>query len=455
MLVNIFITSALSAAFLPVFTDYLSKNEDQANRLATQILFIFSTFIIIGSVLIASNINWIVPKLYSDFPPEGQILIIGMTKMALLSAFIFALSNTIGNILMSHKHFVSYAISPILYNIGIILGILFLKEDYGIYSAVIGAIMGASLHLTIRLIDLLKTKFRLKHSNKIEKEGLVKIFKLSIPKAISTLSWEANRVITSIVGTQLIVGGFTAYNYARNIQSFAVSIFGISFATAIFPFITDAANAKDHEKYSYYIQKTIQRILFFTIPATVGLILVSEEVISIIFGGGQFDQAAINLTSKILVFFAISIPFESIMHILARAFYAKKNTIKPMLINLTSMTIMALITITVASKHGVQWLSLAFTIAYIAYTIIAAIAIRKEIPDFNVSQFIKKIIKISLSTTVLAITVILVKSLELQSLYKTTAIQVLFGALSYFATAYALKIEEIKSINVIFKKFKR
>lgn len=113
MLVNIFITSALSAAFLPVFTDYLKKNDSKADKLATQILTIFTFFIGICSILIALNLKWIVPSLYKDFPLEGQLLITELTKMALVSGLIFAISNTIGNILMSKKHFLSYALSPI------------------------------------------------------------------------------------------------------------------------------------------------------------------------------------------------------------------------------------------------------------------------------------------------------------------------------------------------------
>ncbi|MDA1060479.1 MAG: murein biosynthesis integral membrane protein MurJ [bacterium] len=450
VLFNLFIAGALSAAFLPVFTEYLVKDKEEAYKIANTML-TWAVVAIGGIALIAFIfMTQIIHIIFGDATVQMQNDIINMTRLMLGSSILFAISNTVGNILMSYKHFVSYALSPILYNLGIILGIIFLTDKIGIYSASVGVLIGATLHCLIRIIDLTTTEYRYKPSADIMTPGFKKIIKLMIPKSIGLIAWQINLYIFAIVGISIMEGGLAAFHFARNIQSFAVSLFGIAFATAVFPYLADAANKKDYKAYTEHIQKTMQRILFFTIPAAVGVMTLSTPLVELILSGGVFDEKSIRLTSLLLFFFAISIPFESLAHILARGFYALQNTLTPMLINLGGMVIISLITIFIAPKYGIHWFSIGFTTGFIFYIATMLIFLRKHLQTFSYKSFVKSVSKTIVASGIMAIAIILSQSLEgIVAIKLSHLLRLFIGAGTFFLMAFLLKSSELGSIRYI------
>lgn len=443
-LFNLFIAGALSAAFLPIFSDYLEKDQEEARTLANTMLTAATVVITILALIAYFSAGSIIPHIITD-NPELHGDIINMTRIMLLSAILFAISNTLGNILMSYKHFFAYSISPVLYNLGIILGVIFFSDSMGIYSASIGVVLGATLHCAIRIIDTINTPYKFKPQLQITHPGFKKIIKLMIPRSISLISWQLNLTIFGIVGIKMIEGGFSAFNYARNIQSFAVSLFGIAFATAAFPYITNSANRNDKEAYTQSIQKTIQRILFFTIPAAVGLTMLAQPTVELILQGGVFQEQSTKLTALILTFFAISIPFESLSHILARAFYALKNTTTPMIINITTMTIIGCITYFVAPRYGIQWFSIGFSIGFAFYVLAASILISKHFQNFQTTQFLKSFSKIILSSTLMALVLYVLSG-------QNVIIQIPIGATVFLLSSFFLKSPELESTTYLLNK---
>lgn len=457
ILFNLFIAGALVAAFLPVFTEYLIKNKEEAYRIANTML--TGAVLVIGGLSVIAFIFMpqIVPYLFSDATQTMQTDIIAMTRLMLASAILFAISNTIGNILMCYKHFLAYSLSPIFYNLGIILGVVFLNENFGIYSAAWGVVIGAVLHCIIRVIDVITTEYKYKPALNFSHPGFKKIIKLMIPKAISLISWQLNLYIFAIVGIKLIEGGLAAFNFARNIQSFAVSLFGIAFATAVFPYLAGSVSNGDQKAYTDHMQKTIQRILFFTIPAAVGVMTLSTPLVELILSGGVFDENSIKLTSLILFFFAISIPFESLSHILARGFYARQNTVTPMIINVISMILIALSTIFLAPRYGIEWFSIGFSLGFVFYIIIMLTFLKKHLQGFNLRNFLSSFVKTIVATGIMAIVIILSAPIQNFIDPKIAHIsRIIIGGLTFFAMAFLLKSDELGSVkyvlNRVFKK---
>ncbi len=453
LLFNLFIAGALTAAFLPIFTEYLIKDKKEAFRIANTMLTGATILISILAVIAFIFMDKIIPAIFSTIDPAIQENIINMTRLMLPSAILFAISNTLGNILMSYKHFIGYAISPILYNLGIILGIIFLHDKIGIYSAATGVLIGASLHFLVRLIEAFKTPYKYKPQLKTSHPGFKRIIKLMIPKSISLIAWQANLYIFAIVGIQMIEGGLAAFHFARNIQSFAVSLFGIAFATAVFPNLAAAVSNNEPQKYTDHIQKTIQRILFFTIPAMVGVMILAKPLVELILGGGAFNENSAKLTSLILFFFAISIPFESLTHIFARAFYALKNTITPMLVNVTSMAIIACFTIFLAPKYGIEWFSIGFSVGFIFYICTISILLSKHLKNFDFKSFFSSILKTIIATGIMAIFVLFTEPLDnLIATKLSYVLRIFIGAGGFFLVAYLIKSPEIMSVKYIFSR---
>lgn len=453
LLFNLFIAGALTAAFLPIFTEYLVKDKEEAHKIANTMLTGAVLLITVLATIAFIFMDHIVPVLLTTATPEMQADVVNMTRLMLPSAILFAISNTLGNILMSYKHFLAYAISPILYNLGIILGVIFLSDKIGIYSAASGVLIGATLHAIVRIIDISATDYHYTPLLNVRHPAFKKIIKLMIPKSISLIAWQINLYIFAIVGIKMLAGGLAAFHFARNIQSFAVSLFGIAFATAVFPFLSTAVSENNHQKYTDHIQKTMQRILFFSIPAAIGVMLMAGPLVKLILGGGVFNEESIALTTLILTFFAISIPFEGLSHILARAFYAHKNTLTPMLINVTAMIFIALITIFIAPKYGIEWFSIGFSMGFILYVILMLAFLRKYLEGFKFKEFFMSLAKTVLASGIMALSILLTNPFTSTVSPKTFYVfQIILGGGIFFIIALLLRSPEISSINYILNR---
>jgi putative peptidoglycan lipid II flippase len=242
-LFNLFIAGALAAAFVPVFTEYLTQDKEEAYKIANTL--INSAMLVIGvlSIIALIFMHQIIGVSFPTANQQVQAQIVSMTRLMLSSALVFTISNTIGNILMCYKHFFAYSISPLLYNLGIILGVIFLQDKIGIYSAAVGVIGGGVLHCLIRLIDMRAINYKYKLQMDLRHPGFKKIVKLMIPRAIGIIATQINIYLFTIIGIQLTEGGVAAFNFARNIQSVAVTLFGMAFGTAVFPYLTSAISA--------------------------------------------------------------------------------------------------------------------------------------------------------------------------------------------------------------------
>jgi putative peptidoglycan lipid II flippase len=451
-LFNMFIAGALSVAFIPVFTSFLKTSEEKALEIANTII-TFSLILLGFLALVFFFISpLIIHAIFYNLSLEEQNLIITMTRIMLLSPLIFAVSNTLGSVLITHKHFMAYALSGFLYNMGIIGGIFVLHESLGIYGASIGAIFGALLHLMIRILDTKTISFKFKIQLKLAHEGVRKIFKLMIPKTIGLLSWQANLWVYTITAYTLTEGSVAAFNFARNMQSFPVSLFGISLATAIFPFLAEYAHNKDIKKFSEHFQSFFEKILFFSIPASFGILIMNREIIEIILRGGAFGEEAVLLTSTALYFFAFTIPFESCIHLFARGFYAFKNTFTPMIFSVIGVFVNAFIAFKFAQTYGIKILPIAMTITFIIQLTLLIIFFSKRLRNFEFSKFFFKLGKIFVSVAFMSLMLFIFK---FEGSLISQFLRIIIGAFSYLFIAFILRCDEIEyAKNMLLRKFK-
>lgn len=454
-LFNLFIAGALTASFMPIFASYMQKDKEEAKVLANTVLTGAS---ILTGILIALAFIFTEPLiavLFPDVSLAGQQDIIRMTRLMLPSAFLFSVSNTLGNILMTYRHFMSFSLSPVFYNLGIIGGILFFNEKFGIYSAAIGVLIGGVLHATVRIIDTLYTDYKYRPQLKIRHPGFKKTIRLMIPKAMSLIAWQINLYIFATVGMRLTEGGYAAFNFARNIQGFAVTLFGVAFATAVFPSLNSSYSKGDTATYTADNQVTTQRILFFTIPVAVGLTLMAKPFTELILGGGMFDKNSVAITSILLVFFAISIPFESLTQLFTRSFYAMHNTLRPTIINIFAFLLMGLITFYIAPKYGINWFSIGYSAGYTMYCLCLVFALRKHFKGFQWKAFGKSFLKIIFASVIMGTFIFFTRDL-----YTTlnipakifTCLEIMVAVAIYFAITFTIKSPEFSSVRVILKR---
>jgi putative peptidoglycan lipid II flippase len=281
------------------------------------------------------------------------------------------------------------------YNLGIIAGILLFHEEYGIYSAAFGVIFGLFLHLGLRLIDLKGLDFKIGFALNAPK--LKEIFVLSVPKTLGLVVWQFSLLAYNVIGYSLVAGSISSFNLARNVQSFAVSLFGIAVATAVFPYLVDHKELGESEMLQQKVEFTILQILFYTLPACAGLAVLSLQTSQFLFGRGAFSPEAVLLTAGILFYFSFSIPFESLMHLFSRIFYAFKNTWTPVLINFVFLAINLSLSIYLAKIYGAQAFSIAFTIGNVIQVGLLYLFLSRYL-KLNIQFLITQIFKLFLAT---------------------------------------------------------
>lgn len=340
LLLTILVTSALSAAFIPIFTSLFAKGErDKAFELANSVLHsAFFAILLIGGIaaIFMPNLAGLIAPGFTETERET---LISLSRLMLISPLIMAISSGLGAMLVSFKSFLAYGFSPILYNCGIIAG-TFTIPWLGIYGLAAGTIFGALLHLLPRFFGISASPFRYKFfAIKWRDANFIQMIKLMLPKIIGHPVEQLTFLGFTRAATLLAAGSVAAVSFARNFQSVPVSLFGIAFSVAIFPILAECAGKGDRENYLKNFWKALKNILIFTIPSAIGLYLLSDLPIRIFLAGGKFSDENIMRTASVLAVFAFSIPTESLKHLLARSFYALKNTIIPVLISVLGLTI--------------------------------------------------------------------------------------------------------------------
>lgn len=360
-LLNLFVAGALTSAFLPMYTKLRTKEgQDYAAEIYHSLVTLACCFLLVTGAILLIFMPYLVPIVTPGFNAEELRLVTTLSSIMLLSPLIFAISNSTGSVLVSHRQFLYYGLSPVLYNIGIILGTVLLHETYGIYGTVIGTIAGALFHLTIRIIGLRKAGVALMPSFHFAHPELRKIGILMLPKMAGLGAWQYLLLSFTAIASTMTAGSITMYSFARNFQSVPVSLFGIAIATSIFPLLSKHAAHKDQEGFNDDLSKGIQKILLTTVPSAIGMAILSHFIIHFFLGGGRFDADAISLTALTLSVYCISIPSESLMHLLARAFYAHLDTLTPTIIQITSIGLIIVLAWYFSGIYGILGIPLGF-----------------------------------------------------------------------------------------------
>jgi putative peptidoglycan lipid II flippase len=464
---NILILGAVSSAFIPVYIDKMvNKNEKEANEMANS----FMNFLVLGAIIFALILfilaPQLVPLLFPGFfnRPEASFDIytttVNMSRILMISPILFAISGVFGGILNSHKRFIAYAMAPLIYNLSIILSIIFLVDKFNppVYGLAVGVLIGAAFYVLIQVPSVWMSGFRFKFELDFKKGEIARITKLMLPRALTTGVNQVNLYIDTIVAS-FFVGGITVLTFANDIQTAPTVIFGIAIATAIFPVLSEATAKNDMKDFMKNFSWSARRILFFMIPATVGIIVLRAQIIRLIFGIGSFGWDNTYWTTKALLFFSFGLVAQGLFPLLLRAFYALEDTKTPLYISLITMVINGVLSVTLPFikplQLGVAGVALAFSIAGIINTLLLFIKLHDKIgaldKDHKIFESTIRLIIASLIMGVVAhyslyLFDYFVKTYYVWGLLVQTIGSVILAGASYFILTYLFRCEETKFI---------
>lgn len=458
LIYNLIILGALSAAFIPVFTELIStEKRDEAWKLVARLFNLAVLSILVVSAVLAIFAPQIMKVITPGFSPEKMQEAVNLTRIMFLSPLLLGLSGIVGGVLNSLKKFIIYSLAPIAYNVGIIIGATILVNYFGSIGLAWGVVLGAILHLFIQVPAFMNSGFKtnLLFERFSFDASLRKVLKLMVPRTFSIAVSQVNLLVITIFASTLAAGSLTIFNFAHNLQSFPLGVFGISFAVAALPTLSHFAASKDWKSYAESFSKTFRQILFFVVPLSVVILVLRAQIVRVVLGAGKFDWEDTVLTLETLGLFVLSLFAQSLIPLLNRSFYAVQDTKTPFVIAITSEAVNIISILLFIGKFGVAGLALAFSISSFVQMSLLLFVLRGRFAYLDDKNIISSIVKISLASFAAGIVAQLVKYsfgsfLDL-STFLAVFIQLICagaaGALVYLLAANVFKFKEFECIK--------
>ena len=453
LLFLVVMSGAFGSAFIPVFGSFLARGDrDSANRLASSVI----TYTAIATVALGALAfifadplmrNVVAP----DLPPDAMDLAIRTMRLLLVSPLLLGLGIAAKGILEAQNKFVLPALAPLLYNLAIVLAALFLAPGHGIDGVTAGVIIGAALHAAIQVPGLIVSGLRFRPSFSRKVAGLGEVGALLLPRVIGQAAFQINFLAVNAFASSAGDGRVSGLNYAWQMMMLPHGVLALSISTVLFPTMAQQFELGQIEQMKATLLRALKPLLFLIIPASVGLFEFGNAMFQTIFQTGSFTSESTRLAAEPLALLAAGLVFYGLVEVLARTFYAMKDTKTPVIAGIIIIVINIAISFAVVDRLGHVGLAMALSISTMIEALILMAVLRFRIGGFGPS-FGSWLIRVIAATAAMAAAAELIRP-ELDELtIPGTAnrfvqiiqlgIAVSLVAAVFFAAAWLLRIPE-------------
>lgn len=487
---NLIAGGAIAFAFIPVFTGLLAKNEmERAWRVASHVLNTIFSLTFVVSLLAFVFAPWLISTVVAPgFPPNVQEQTVSLMRILLLSTLIFSVSGISMGILQSHNLFLLPALAPIMFDLGILFGVAFLIPSMGVYGIAVGAVIGTALHLGVQLPGLWRVRMRWTPELGWRDPELHRVIKLMLPRIADLGLVSVNAIVTANILSRLGEGSASAFNWGWRLMQIPETLIGTAMGVVIFPTLAALSSLGDLDGKRSAMSGALRFILIATIPSAIGLILVGRPMISLL-ERGAFDASASDLVYSTLQFFSLGIVVHSILEIVARSFYADKDTFTPLLAAIGGAIITFIVAIVASDvarvermmlqnaaaitlgQFGVQGyygnvggLALANTLGVLFEVLMLGFVLRRRWRGLNENELAQTTLKTLAASLVMAAVVVAIGSLwsalglaNRGFVYTVlqVGVQVGAGAAAFIVTALVLRMDELKTLIALILRRQR
>ncbi|MFK7800454.1 MAG: murein biosynthesis integral membrane protein MurJ [Anaerolineae bacterium] len=343
LLFGIVAGGALGSAFIPTFSGYLAKDDEQAGwDLFSAVLNLILLLMVVLAGLAAIFTESIIYQLYIDISKpdweETLRLAVPMTRVMLLSIVIFGASGLFMAALNAKQHFFAPAVAGVLYNLGIILGTVFFAPN--IMGAAWGAVIGAALHALVQIPALLQNGVRYRPIFQTGDGGVRQVLTLMGPRIVGLSFSYLNPFIVPTLARSMLTGTVAGLNNANQIMLVPYSLLGQAVGVVSFPTMAALAAEGNHTEMRRILTSALRSILFLGLPMTIGLILLRRPTVMLLLERGEFTSADTDFVSGLLFFYALAILPLAGLEVIARAFYSLQDTWTPVIAALVQLPVM-------------------------------------------------------------------------------------------------------------------
>lgn len=325
------------SVLIPFFSGVFEERKSEARKLLSSVFTVFVSVMVAVSVLAFILMPYIVHIFFSNLGDEKTLAeLTSLSRLLLLQPICLGISNVFGVITQIGKRFFIYALSPILYNLSIIIGLIFLYPHYGIRGVIAGVILGGLMHFVIQIPYAIKERMLPRFTLDIDMKMIRDVIKISIPRTIALSANMFELIIITSFASWLIIGSVSVFNLALNLQSVPFAIVGVSYALAAFPTLSACFAKGERQKFMEHIVTAARHIIFWSVPISALFIVLRAQIVRTILGNGSFNWENTRLTAACLALFVVSLVAQGLELLFIRAYYAAGNTRKPVIINVIS-----------------------------------------------------------------------------------------------------------------------
>jgi len=460
----LFADAALQPAFVPVFTELLGeKRYKEAFRLASTMLLLVT--MVLGAI--TAFFVLLAPVVMPIFAPgfEGEILDLTVTLSQVLFPILILLgiSGVVVGVLNSYDRFGAFAISPLFWNLTIILVLVLIEPLFEgqdrIYAYAIAILAGTLVQLLIPTWDLRHTPFRFSWSFDWRHPGVRRVLWLMLPVTISLGLINFNLVISSFFGSLVSEDAPAAIDKAFRIYQLPQGIFSVAIATVLFPTLARFANAGEMDNLRATMANGMRQILFVLVPAAAAILALSDPMIRLIYQRGAFDPADTVVVATALFWFAFSLPTNGLYLLQTRTFFSLQRPWQATGLAVIDLVVSAVAALLLYKPFGVGGIVAGTGIGTTTAVIAQAVILRREFDGLEIRRLLSTTLRITVASAALAGVGWVVWDLLDSALGRGLVGQIVSlgaalgaGGLVYLALARVLRIAELEQITRLLRR---
>ena len=464
LIYTVLVGGGISAAFIPVFSGYLARKKyADGYRMASTILnivaIVAAIFCVFGEIFTPQLLPLVVN--FSNWSPEAVALTIKLTRIMFFQCFFMCLTGICMGILQSYKDFAPPSIGSVLYNITIIgVGVLLLTLGTGIAGFSIGVVVGSIVNLLVQIFPIQRHRFKYKRMIDLDHEGVKQFFRLLGPVLIGIAVTQINLVVNRRFASSQGEGILSNIIQAQRIMQLPINIFAYAIAMSIFPTMVEHFANNDIDNYKRDLSVGIRNVTFVILPCAVGLIAMRVPLIRAIYLQGNFSKKNVSVLATLLALYCIGMVGYAVRQVILQGFYAVKETKTPVSINIFILCLNMVLTAVFVKLWGENGIAIAYSVAGLSSAFLQTFFLKKRVGSIRKEEIRESVSKCAICCGVMFVVItagiiIFEKYVSVDSkMAQLTEVGVLLGVgvFTYVIMAFALKMQELRSIIDVFKR---
>ncbi|MDO8485421.1 MAG: murein biosynthesis integral membrane protein MurJ [Candidatus Limnocylindrales bacterium] len=447
---------ALSSALIPIVSALLEREEQaRAWRVVSTVI----NVMLIALASLAAVLFLLAPVVMRAITPgfDGEQLerTIVLTRIMLLSPIFLAMGAVASSVLNAGGRFAASAVAPIVYNLAIIGGALFLAPTFGVEGVALGVVAGSLGHLLVQVRPLSRLGFRYEARIDRDDPQARRALALMVPRAFGLGASQVTFIVVTALASTLAVGAVADFNIAFTLLQIPIGVIGVPLGIVLLPSLSrDAAVGRETE-FARLLTRALRLLLFAMIPIAGLAAVLRRELVDILFGGGKIGEADLGRIATTLLWFLTGLAAHALIAVLARAFYARQDTLTPVLAAIAAVVRNTTLAIVLVGPLGLSGIALAIALAAWVEAFVLLVILRWRIRELRLASLARVAVQAAVGTVVgsalaFGTNALIGRAIEpdpsaLSLILDVGAATAVFG-LAYAAVSVVLRIPELASI---------